>query len=41
MGFLTAPNIKKLNFKNHVKSPYLSNCLTDFDKIWHGDADAY
>jgi len=22
-----------------VKSPYLRNRLTDFDKIWHADAD--
>ena len=22
-----------------VKSPYLRNRLTDFDEIWHGDAD--
>jgi len=22
-----------------VKSPYLSNRLTDFDEIWHADAD--
>ena len=21
-----------------VKSPYLCNCVTDFDEIWHGDA---
>ena len=25
--------------KKTVKSPYLSNRLTDFDEIWHGDAD--
>jgi len=45
---LTAPTVKKLNFKNPrwrtaailktVKSPYLCNLLTDFDWISHGDA---
>jgi len=25
--------------KNPVKSPYLSNRLTDFDEIWHADVD--
>jgi len=24
--------------KTTVKSPYLRNCYTDFDEIWHGDA---
>jgi len=47
-GPLTAPTLKKLNFKHPrwrtatilktVKSPYLCNRLTDFDEIWHGDA---
>jgi len=41
--------LKNLNFQNPrrrtvavlitVKSPYLSNRLTDFDDIWHDDAD--
>jgi len=41
--------LKNLNFQNPrwrtaailktVKSPYLLNCLTDFDEIWHSDAD--
>jgi len=49
MGHLTAQNVKKLNFQNNrwrtpailktVKSPHLRNRLTDFDEIWHGDAD--
>jgi len=48
MGLLTAQIVKKLNFQNPrwrtaailktVKSPYLCNRLTDFDKIWHGKA---
>jgi len=25
--------------KKTVKSPYFSNRLTDFDGIWHGDAN--
>jgi len=25
--------------KKTVKSPYLCNRLTDFDEIWHNDAD--
>jgi len=25
--------------KNPAKSPYLRNRLTDFDEIWHADAD--
>jgi len=49
MGLLTAQTVKNLNFQNPrwrtaanmktVKSPYLRNRLTDFDEIWHGDAD--
>jgi len=41
--------LKNLNFTNPrwrsavilktAKSPYLCNRLTDFDEIWHGDAD--
>jgi len=41
--------LKNLNFQNPrwrtavilktVKSPYLLNRLTDFDEIWHSDAD--
>jgi len=41
--------LKNLNFQNPrwrtatilktVKLPYLRNSLTDFDEIWHGDAD--
>jgi len=27
------------HFEKTVKSPYLSNRLTDFDEIWHGDAN--
>jgi len=48
MGLLTAQTVKKLNFNNPrrqttvilitVKSPYLCNLLTDFDKVWHDDA---
>ena len=47
MDFLTAPTIKNWTSKIQngerppFKSPYLSNCLTDFDEIRHGDADAY
>ena len=47
-GLLTAPTVKKLNFKNPrwciaaifktVTSSYLCNLLTGFDKIWHSDA---
>jgi len=47
-GFLTAPTVKKLNFKNPrwrtaailktVKSPYLGSGSTNFDEIWHDDA---
>jgi len=49
MGHLTTQTVKNLNFQNPiwrtaailktVKSPYLRNRLTDFDEIWHGDAD--
>jgi len=49
MGLLTAQTVKNLNFQNPrwrtaanmktVKSPYLRNRLTEFDEIWHGDAD--
>ena len=48
-GLLTVLAVKKLNFQNPrwraaailktVKSPYLCNRLTDFDEIWHVDAD--
>jgi len=48
IGLLTAPIVKKLNFKNPrwrtaailktVTLSYLCNLLTDFDKIWHGEA---
>jgi len=41
--------LKNLNFQNPrwrtaailktVKSPYIRNRLTDFDEIWHADAD--
>ena len=27
------------HFEKTVKSPYLCNRLTDFDEIWHADAD--
>jgi len=27
------------HFEKTVKSPYLSNRLTDFDEIWHAGAD--
>ena len=49
IGFLTVLAVKKLNFQNPrwrtaailktVKSPYLRNRLTDFNTIWHADAD--
>ena len=49
MGLLTTETVKMWNFQNRrwrtdailktVKSPYLRNRLTDFDEIWHGDAD--
>ena len=49
MGLLTTQTVKKWNFQNprwraaaiikSVKSPYLRKRLTDFDEIWHGDAD--
>ena len=48
-GSLNRPGRKKMNFQNPrwrtaailktVKSSYLSNRLTDFDEIWHGDAN--
>ena len=50
MGLLTAPTVKKIRISQiqdgvrtaamlkTVKSPYLCNCLTDFDEIWHDDA---
>jgi len=25
--------------KKTVKSPYIRKCLTDFDEIWHSEAD--
>jgi len=49
MGLLTAQTVKKIEFPKSkmadaanmktVKSPYLRNRLTDFDEIWHSDAD--
>ena len=49
MGLLTAATVKNLNFQNPrwqtaaivktVKSPYVRNRLTDFDEIWHDDAN--
>ena len=49
IGLLTAVTIKNFEFHKSkmadgrhlktVKSPYLCNRLTDFDEIWHGDAD--
>jgi len=49
IDLLTVLTVKKLNFQNPrwriaanlktVKSPYLRNPLTFFDKIWHGDGD--
>jgi len=49
MGLLNAQTVKKLNFQNPrwrtaailktVKSPHLSNRLTDFDEIWHTDVE--
>jgi len=49
MGLLTAEIVKNLNFQNPrwrtaailktVKSPYLSNRLTDFAEIWRGEAN--
>jgi len=51
MGLLTVQTVKKFEFpkskmadgrrfeKKPVKSSYLSNRLTDFDEIWHYDAD--
>ena len=49
MCLLTVQTVKNLNFQNPrwrtaaflktVKLPYLRNRLTDFDEIWHGDAD--
>ena len=48
MCLFSAQTVKKMNFQNPrwrtaaivktVKSPYLRNRLTDFDKIWHGGA---
>jgi len=29
------------HFEKTVKSPYLSNRLTDFDEIWHDDASCF
>ena len=49
MGLLTVQTVEKFEFLNPrwrtaailktVKSPYLRNRLTDFDEIWHSDAD--
>ena len=51
MGLLTVLAVKKFEFpkskmadsrhfeKKPVKSSYLSNRWTDFDEIWHGDAN--
>jgi len=48
MGLLTVQSVKKFEFPKSkisaailktVKSPYLHNRLTDFDEIWHDDAD--
>jgi len=51
MGLLTVLIVKKFEFprskmtdnrpfeKKTVKSSYLSNRWTDFDEIWHGDAN--
>ena len=49
MGLLPVQTLKNLNLQNPrwrtaailktAKSPYLRNRLTDFDEIWHGDAD--
>ena len=48
-GVLNRSDCKKIEFKNPrwrtaailktVKSPYLGTGLTDFDEIWHDDAD--
>jgi len=45
MGLLTTQTVKKLEFQKSkmadgrhlktVKSPYLSNPLSNFDEIWH------
>jgi len=49
IGLLTVSAAKKFEFPKSnmaevailktVKSPYLSNRLTDFDEIWHADVD--
>ena len=50
MGLLTVQTVKKFefpkskmadsgHFEKTVKSPYLRKRLTDFDEIWHDDAD--
>jgi len=51
MGLLTVLTVKKFEFpkskmadgrpfeKKPVKSSYFSNRRTDFDEIWHGDAN--
>ena len=51
MVLLTVQTVKKFEFpkskmadgrhfeKKPVKSPYISNRLTDFDEIWHDGAD--
>ena len=49
MGLFTIRTIKKFNFKNPrrrvatiletIRSPYLFNRSTDFDEIWHADAE--
>ena len=49
MGLLTDQTVKNLIFQDPrwrtadilkiVKSPYLRNRWTEFDEIWHGDAD--
>jgi len=47
-GSLNCP-VKNLNFKNRrwrtaailktIQSSYIRNCLTDFDPVWHSDAE--
>ena len=49
MGLLTVQTVENFEFPKSkiadgrhlktVKSPYLQNRLTDFDEIWHSDAD--
>jgi len=39
IAFFSNPRWRTAAILKAVKSPYLCNRLTDFDEIWHGDAN--